>query len=99
MAEILEVCMVLCFGISWPASIIKSYRARTAKGKSLLFIVMIGIGYVCGIAAKLFHFAATGDLRYPIFFYILNLLMISTELVLYFRNRKLDAAREKGESQ
>ena len=43
--------------------------------------------------------AATGDLRYPIYFYILNLLMIITELVLYFRNRKLDAAREKGESK
>lgn len=97
MAEILEVCMVLCFGISWPASIIKSYRARTAKGKSLLFIVMIGIGYVCGIAAKLFHFFETDELRYPIYFYILNLLMIITELVLYFRNRRLDAARERGE--
>ena len=48
--EILEAVMVLSFGISWPASIIKSFRSRTAKGRSLFFLVMIWLGYMAGIA-------------------------------------------------
>ena len=51
MSELLEICMVVCFGLSWPMSVLKSYRARTAKGKSLFFLVMICIGYVYAIAA------------------------------------------------
>ena len=38
MAEILEVIMIVSFGASWPLNVIKSYKARTTKGKSLAFI-------------------------------------------------------------
>ena len=51
MPEILEIIMILCFGASWPFNVAKSYRARTAKGKSLLFLILIEVGYVAGIAA------------------------------------------------
>ena len=51
-AEILEILMVVCFGCSWPMNVRKSYLARTTKGKSLGFLIMICIGYVCGIASK-----------------------------------------------
>ena len=61
MAEILEAAMVISFGVSWPTSIIKSYRARTAKGKSLLFLCFIFFGYVCGIAAKVISGSITGS--------------------------------------
>ena len=94
MSELLEICMVVCFGFSWPMSVLKSYRARTAKGKSLFFLVMICIGYVCGIAAKL---TAPTFKWYVLFFYVLNLIMVSCDLVLYFRNRRLD--REKAASE
>lgn len=87
MAEILEALMVVGFGISWPVSIIKSYKARTAKGKSLLFLCFILFGYVCGILSKL----VSGKITYVFVFYVLNLLMVSFDLVLYFRNRALDA--------
>ncbi|MBO4452304.1 MAG: hypothetical protein J5793_00060 [Clostridia bacterium] len=91
MAEILEAAMVISFGVSWPTSIIKSYRARTAKGKSLLFHCFIFFGYVCGSAAKVI----SGSITYVFAFYILNLLMVGTDIALYFRNRRLDAAAEK----
>ena len=52
MSEILEIIMVLCFGASWPMNIMRSYRARTAKGKSLAFLIFISVGYVAGIASK-----------------------------------------------
>ena len=46
MPEILEIIMILCFGASWPFNVAKSYRARTAKGKSLLFLILIEVGYL-----------------------------------------------------
>ena len=35
--ELMEVCMIIAFGCSWPINVIKSYKVRTAKGKSLAF--------------------------------------------------------------
>lgn len=90
-AEILEVMMVLSFGVAWPASIVRSVRARTAKGKSLWFLLIIDFGYVCGIASKF----ASGKITYVVIFYILNFLMVATDIVLYVRNTRLDAQREK----
>ena len=92
--EILEATMVLCFGISWPLSIVKSYRARTAKGKSLLFLLFIFAGYVAGIAWKMILLAETGEIKWPTYFYFLNLVMVGTDIVMYFRNKRLDAKSE-----
>lgn len=86
MPEIFELIMVLCFGVSWPVSIAKSWRCRTAKGKSPVFLVFIIIGYLCGIVWKLL----SGNITYVFWFYILNLLMVSADLCLYFRNTRLD---------
>lgn len=94
MNEILEALMVFSFGISWPASIMKSYSSRTAKGKSLFFMSMIAFGYLCGIAWKVNVFRATGEWHYPSWFYILNLVMVCTDIGLYLRNCKLDRQRE-----
>lgn len=87
MAEIFEAIMVISFGISWPMSIMKSYTARTAKGKSLFFLCMVMFGYACGIVAKL----VSGNITYVVIFYVLNLLMVLADTILYFRNKKLDA--------
>lgn len=89
MSEFLEACMVVSFGISWPMNIIKSLRTRSAKGKSLPFLLFIFAGYICGIASKLI----SGNITYVFVFYVLNLLMVGTDIVLYFRNRRLDAQR------
>lgn len=50
LAELLEVMMIVSFGISWPLSIIRSYRSRSTKGKSVLFSFFILFGYICGIS-------------------------------------------------
>ena len=92
MSELLEAAMVISFGISWPISIRKSWTARTAKGKSLVFLLLIEFGYICGIASKLTMLATEGKpITYVFIFYVLNLLMVGTDVVLYFRNKKLDA--------
>ena len=89
MAEILEALMVISFGCSWPMNIIKPLRAKTTKGKSLMFLLLIEFGYVCGIISKL----VSGNITYVFIFYVLNLLMVGTDIALYFRNLRLDKQR------
>lgn len=93
MAEILEITMIVSFGISWPLNVIKSYKARTTKGKSLAFLLLIFFGYVAGIASKLVneaYMAAFSEKWYVLFFYVLNFIMVGLDLCLYIRNYKLD---------
>ena len=93
MAEFLEIIMIVSFGASWPLNVRKSYKARTAKGKSLGFLCLILFGYVAGIASKFAneaYMAAIGEKWYVLFFYFLNFAMVSADLLLYFRNGKLD---------
>ena len=87
MSELLEFFMVVSFGLSWPLNVIKSYKARTTKGKSLPFLILIFFGYICGIASKLL---APSFKWYVLFFYVLNFIMVGTDLVLYYRNYQLD---------
>lgn len=98
MAELLEVVMIVSFGISWPMNVIKSYKARTTKGKSLAFLCLIFFGYIAGIASKLInqtYMASISSKWYVLFFYVLNLIMVGTDLCLYIRNYKLDRESEK----
>ena len=87
MGEIFELIMVICFGLSWPLSVYKSAKSRTAKGKSLFFEVFIWTGYVSAIIGKI----VTQNLTYVFYFYILNIVMVSIDICFYFRNRRLDA--------
>lgn len=96
MAEILEIIMIVSFGASWPVNVLKSYKARTTQGKSLIFLLLIFFGYIAGIASKLFndaYMAEIGQKWYVLFFYVLNLLMVGADLLIYARNYRLDKAR------
>ena len=93
MAEILEIVMIVSFGASWPMNVIKSYRARTTKGKSLGFLLLILFGYVAGIASKLVnetYMANISEKWYVLFFYVLNFIMVFVDFMLYIRNARLD---------
>ena len=93
MSEILEVIMIVSFGASWPLNVMKSYKARTTKGKSLAFLCLILFGYVAGITSKLInpdYMAAIDTKWYVLFFYVLNFIMVAADLCLYVRNYKLD---------
>ena len=86
MGSILETVMLVCFGFSWPLNVIKAYRAKTAKGTSLPFILLIIMGYIAGISAKLI----SGQINYVLIAYILNLAIVSLNVIVYFRNVSLD---------
>lgn len=97
MAELLEIIMIVSFGFSWPMNVIKSYRARTTKGKSLAFLCLIFFGYIAGIASKFVneaYMAAFAQKWYVLFFYVLNLVMVGADLCLYYRNHLLDKKAE-----
>lgn len=98
--DFLEIAMVLSFGASWPLNAMKAYKARTAKGTSIAFLSLIIFGYICGIISKFMnpsYMAQFADKWYTVIFYILNLVVVSINLGIYFRNKALDAKREKGE--
>lgn len=90
MGSIFETIMLVCFGLSWPLNVLKSYRARTAKGTSLPFILLIITGYIAGITAKL----VTGNTNYVLAVYLINLAIVSLNVAVYFRNVRLDKKRE-----
>lgn len=89
--DLLEALMILCFGISWPLSIYKSWKSRTAKGKSLLFECCVIIGYCCGLAGKIIG----GNITYVVAVYVLDILMVSVDLLLTIRNIFLDKAADR----
>ena len=94
MGQILETIMLLCFGFSWPLNVIKAYKAKTTKGTSLPFIILIITGYVAGITAKIL----TNQINYVLIAYILNLAIVSINVLVYLRNYTLDKKRMvKGE--
>ena len=93
LSEILEIIMVLSFGASWPFNVVKSYKARTTKGKSLLFLCLIFFGYVAGIASKFAneaYMASFSSKWYVLVFYFINITMVGADLCLYYRNYLLD---------
>ena len=55
MTNILEAFMLICFGLSWPMSLYKNIKAKTAKSMSLQFTLLIIIGYIAGITAKIIN--------------------------------------------
>ena len=86
MGSILETVMLVCFGFSWPLNVIKAYKAKTARGTSLPFILLIITGYIAGIAAKII----TGQINYVLIAYIVNLAIVSFNILIYFRNYSID---------
>ena len=87
--------MMVSFGLSWPISVIKSYKARTAKGKSLLFLAAIFVGYICGITSKL----VAEKITYVLIVYIINFCIVCVDISLYFRNLRLDRLADASRSR
>jgi hypothetical protein len=90
MAEMLEATMLICFGMSWPMNLIKNIKAKTAKSMSIQFILLIIVGYLAGISAKIINHR----INYVLIVYLFNLVVVSLNLIVYFVNKKLDSKAE-----
>ncbi len=82
--SIFEIIMLISFGAAWPFSIYKSYKSKSIAGKSVVFLIVVIIGYIAGILHKIFY-----QYDNVIYLYVLNLLMVSTDLGLFIRNSRL----------
>ena len=95
MGQFFEVLMLVCFGLSWPFNITKSWKSRTAKGKSLMFELIIVVGYLCGIAGKF----VSGNVTYVVAVYVLDVTMVTIDIILTLRNMALDRIAEKKQAK
>ena len=82
--NIFEAGMLLCFGASWPAAVLKTYRTKNVEGKSLLFLSLILIGYICGMINKVLNFGYD----FVFWLYVLNFMLVFCDFVLYFKYKK-----------
>ena len=86
--SVFEILMLICFGAAWPVSILKSLKTETNQGKSIIFLFVISSGYLFGIIHKLIY-----NYDFVIFLYGINLLMVLTDVVIYFvKQRRLRKA-------
>ena len=88
-ATIFEAIMIFCWGISWPAAVRKTWKTRSVEGVSAAFLWLVFLGYVSGILFKIFTARMEGFINPVIILYIFNFLMVGTELLLYYRFRKI----------
>lgn len=84
MVTVFESIMLICFGLSWPISVYKSYTSGSTKGKSVWFTFAIIIGYIAGIIGKIIG----KNINYVLVLYFINLAFVLVDLCLYYRNRK-----------
>ena len=84
LSQVLEFAMLFAFGFSWPFAIVRTYRAKRVDGKSPAFMIIVLIGYLCGIAAHLVE----GTKLWLCWVYLLDMALVSTDLALYFRYRR-----------
>lgn len=87
--SIFEVIMLFCFGFSWPFSIYKSWKSKQVGSKSLIFLILVIIGYIAGIIHKLLY-----SRDYVIILYGVNAMMVFIDMLLYFRNKRLAALKQ-----
>ena len=86
LADILESAMLVAFGLAWPVNIFKTLRNKSTVGKSLAFLLIVLVGYVFGLSARLIR----GNLNYVVVFYTVNLLLVLADTLLYFHYRRLE---------
>ena len=84
--SIFEAGMLICFGASWPLDIYKSLKSRSTAGKSVMFMIVLNVGYIFGVINKIIY---SRDV--VLVLYIINFLMVSVDICLFFRNRRIES--------
>ncbi len=83
--SIFEAIMLICFGASWPFAVMKTYKTKSVKGKSRLFLILIILGYIAGMINKILN---SPDIVF--WLYVINLMLVSADfcLCIKYRNRE-----------
>ncbi len=86
-ATLFEAAMIFCWGVSWPAAVVKTIKTRTVAGVSPIFLWFVFWGYVAGICFKIAEFMAEGHLSWVIGLYLFNFAWVGAEVVLFYKYR------------
>lgn len=78
--SLFEIGMLICFGCSWPFAVVKTYKTKNVKGKSLFFLYMVLLGYVFGILNKIYN-----NPDNVIWLYALNSVFVVADIVLFYK--------------
>ena len=78
--SIFEFGMLACFGLCWPISVYTSVKTKRTEGKSLLFMLIIFVGYISGVIHKVYY-----NYDFVIILYISNLILVLVDIVLYLK--------------
>jgi len=84
MGSVFESIMLICFGLSWPISVWKSWTSKSTKGKSVVFTAAILVGYLFGIMGKILN----NNINYVLVLYLINVFFVTIDFCLYFVNRR-----------
>ena len=87
---VFEFLMLVCFGFSWPFAIAKSLRSRSTKGKSLMFMLLVELGYVFGIVHKVLN-----NFNWVTWVYVALFAIVGFDVYLYWRNRRYEKSMER----
>ena len=93
MAELLEILMIVSFGVSWPINLRKLIKAKSTKGVSLAFYFLVFFGYCAGIASKFInesYMANFASKWYVLVFYFFNLIVVGLNIIVYFRYKSIE---------
>ncbi len=83
-SQLLEVVMLLCFGASWPVSVVKTWRTKQTGGKSLLFMTLVFVGYLAGITGKVVAAGQAGRSIAPVTaLYVFNAAFVLLDIALF----------------
>ena len=79
-----EAGMLICFGISWPFAVRKTFKTKSVQGKSKLFLFLIILGYIFGMINKILN-----SMDIVFWLYVVNLLLVSTDFYfcILYRNK------------
>lgn len=91
MGTFFEAAMMICFGVSWPLSIYKTYKVKNPAGKSIAFLWCVIFGYISGMVSKIIN----DKIDWVIGLYALNAAMVATDLFLVYLYRARLAAAEE----
>ena len=75
--SIFEAIMLICFGASWPFAVRKTFKTKSVRGKSKLFLTLIILGYISGMINKILN-----SMDIVFWLYVINLLLVSTDFML-----------------
>ncbi len=78
--SIFEFGMLACFGICWPVSVYASVKTKKTEGKSLLFMVLVLLGYIFGVTHKILY-----SFDFVFILYVSNLVLVLVDIVLYLK--------------